>query len=126
MLVTRRVFVPRNIALAAPGSFSCVVAEGGVSSGMQQTPCCLRFAVFPESIAKGSSVRSPWTSYIERSYIEPSYIEPSYIEPSYIEPSYIEPSYIEPSYIEPSYIEPSYIEPSYIEPSYIEPSYIEP
>ena len=66
---------------------------------------------FPESIAKGSSVRSPWTSYIEPSYIEPSYIEPSYIEPSYIEPSYIEPSYIEPSYIEPSYIEPSYIEP---------------
>ena len=108
--------------------------------------------IIPESIAKGSSVRSPWTSYaepsctdwtsyaepsctepsyiepscIEPSYIEPSCIEPSYEEPSYIEPSYIEPSYIEPSFIEPSYIEPSYIEPSYIEPSYIEPSYIEP
>ena len=102
---------------------------------------------FPESIAKGSSVRSPWTSYTEPSCTEPScaepnYIEPSYIEPSYIEPSYIEPSYIEPSGTEPSYIEPSYkepsctepsctepsyiIEPSYIEPSYIEPSYIEP
>ena len=76
--------------------------------------------VFPESIAKGSSVRSPWTSYTEPSCTEPSCTEPSYIEPSYIEPSYIEPSYIEPSYIEPSYIEPSYIEPSYIEPSYIE------
>ena len=46
--------------------------------------------IIPESIAKGSSVRSPWTSYIEPSYIEPSYIEPSYIEPSYIEPSYID------------------------------------
>ena len=35
-----------------------------------------RALFFPESIAKGSSVRGPW------SYIEPSYIEPSYIEPS--------------------------------------------
>ena len=61
----------------------------------------LDLSFFAKSIAKGSSVRSPWTSYIEPSYIEPSYIEPSYIEPSYIEPSYIEPSYIEPSYIEP-------------------------
>ena len=104
----------------------------------ERTGCSICFfpSFFPESIAKGSSVRSPWTSYTEPSctepscrepsYIEPGYIEPSYIEPSYIEPSYIEPSYIEPSYIEPSYTEPSYIEPSYIEPSYIEPSYTEP
>ena len=60
-----------------------------------------QFFLFPESIAKGSSVRSPWTSYTEPSCTEPSCTEPSYIEPSYIEPSYIEPSYIEPSYIEP-------------------------
>ena len=41
----------------------------------------LRFLFVPESIAKGSSVRSPWTSYTEPSCTEPSYIEPSYIEP---------------------------------------------
>ena len=41
----------------------------------------------PESIAKGSSVRSPWTSYIEPSYMEPSCTEPSCTEPSCTEPS---------------------------------------